>query len=262
VFFISPSQGWAVGGNWDWNSVVSIWILYVLHTTDSGATWIIQDSIRHSDIAEHIFFISPDEGWIVGNTGIILHTLDGGKNWIPQNSGTSSTLFDVHFTNNLVGCAVGSYGAIVWTTDGGKTWNKPIFHTQNCLESVFFMRPDTALIVGSSGTILKFGMEIPVAIHEKESLPLSHQLYRQLFTCLPLSNEKLYLTYALQEPSMVSITIYDLRGKKLQFLVNVFKCQGTHTHLLPLGSLAQGVYVACIKTNRYEATGKFLILLC
>jgi len=44
-------------------------------------------------------FISPMEGWVVGENGTILRTTDGGNTWAKQESGTNVDLFDVSFTD-------------------------------------------------------------------------------------------------------------------------------------------------------------------
>ena len=56
-------------------------------------------------------------------TGIILRTTDGGNNWLSQDSGTTSQLTEVVFTDANTGTAVGESGTILRTTDGGNQWN-------------------------------------------------------------------------------------------------------------------------------------------
>ena len=58
--------------------------------------------------------------WV--NNGTIIRTTDGGNNWIIQNSGTTTNLWDVYFTDANTGTAVGEAGIILRTTDGGNTW--------------------------------------------------------------------------------------------------------------------------------------------
>src|SRR5579859_383304 len=109
------------------------------------------------------FFVSPEEGWVVGAAGTILHTANGGKTWTaqlggdPQSAGpalkrlffldrrhgwaqngdvllrttdgenwqqvASDVRGDVVFTNPRVGFR--GYGGIVYQTlDGGATWKQ------------------------------------------------------------------------------------------------------------------------------------------
>ena len=66
-----------------------------------------------------ICFTGIDEGWAVGESGIILETMDGGITWISQTSGTLNPLSSVFFTDSSTGWAVGGNGTIIKTTNGG-----------------------------------------------------------------------------------------------------------------------------------------------
>ncbi|HHT51727.1 MAG TPA: glycosyl hydrolase, partial [Bacteroidales bacterium] len=69
-----------------------------------------------------MFFTSYDIGYAVGGSGLILKTVDGGGHWVAQTSGTTRTLFSVHFPTVNVGYAVGEQGTILKTVNGGDTW--------------------------------------------------------------------------------------------------------------------------------------------
>lgn len=88
---------------------------------------------------------TPQEFWIVGNSGKILHSGDGGKTWFIQPSGTREDLFSVSFIDARRGWSSGSKGLILHTEDGGETWNRqetgtnhPIFRIQFLSEKVGF----------------------------------------------------------------------------------------------------------------------------
>lgn len=76
-------------------------------------------------------FLDPDQGWAVGELGVILVTRDGGDNWRPQASGTSAALRAVSFLSPRDGVVVGGWyetdtglsrGVILRTRDGGASW--------------------------------------------------------------------------------------------------------------------------------------------
>jgi len=66
-----------------------------------------------------VHFIDKEEGWAVGNKGVIIHTRDGGKTWVSQDSGAIDPFLDVYFIDSKRGWAVG-FGPIARTEDGGK----------------------------------------------------------------------------------------------------------------------------------------------
>jgi photosystem II stability/assembly factor-like uncharacterized protein len=88
-----------------------------------------------NDAALHAVQFMPDgqEGWAVGDEGVIWHTIDGGKLWERQPSGTRASLKSLHFLDPAVGFVVGreelplghgSAGVILVTLDGGERWTR------------------------------------------------------------------------------------------------------------------------------------------
>src|SRR5437868_2002126 len=76
-------------------------------------------------------FVDANEGWAVGDEGVIWHTIDGGKNWERQPSGVRASLRAVHFLTPFMGWvagrqelpyAGGSAGVLLVTRDGGCKW--------------------------------------------------------------------------------------------------------------------------------------------
>ncbi len=62
---------------------------------------------------EAVYFVSQDEGWIIGDAGLILHTSDGGVTWVAQVSGTTNGLSAISLPDSTHGFAVGRAGTIV-----------------------------------------------------------------------------------------------------------------------------------------------------
>jgi hypothetical protein len=78
-------------------------------------------------------FVDKNEGWAVGDQGVIWHTIDCGKTWERQPSGTRASLRAVQFLTPYTGFVVGrvelpnaagSQGVVLTTTDGGATWRE------------------------------------------------------------------------------------------------------------------------------------------
>lgn len=127
VAFASAQVGVAVG---DYGVMV--------RTEDGGQTWskvaLPTDLVLPEDIAEivepgdvllyDIHFVTPEQGWAVGEFGVIFTTVDGGKTWSSQKSGVETTLFGVHFTDPQHGFATGIEEVLLRTADGGQNWEK------------------------------------------------------------------------------------------------------------------------------------------
>ena len=87
---------------------------------------------------------------------MILHTTDGGENWEFQQSGTSSSLYTLTFSNRFNGWAAGTDGTILNTTNGGATWTRTTFNTNLVILDLTAEDEKPNLAVGTGGMILRF----------------------------------------------------------------------------------------------------------
>jgi photosystem II stability/assembly factor-like uncharacterized protein len=96
-----------------------------------------------------IQFVSPQQGWVVGQQ-TILATSDGGHHWVVQDSG-GLNLTSVDFISAQAGWAVGTRSLLA-TTDGGEHWASL---PDPCLRSVHFVSADLGFaIAGGTGSTL------------------------------------------------------------------------------------------------------------
>jgi photosystem II stability/assembly factor-like uncharacterized protein len=108
----------------------------LIMTGDGGRTWSKQE-LKWDVLIERIvkdggylepnlnaaFFSSRDNGWIVGEFGLVLHTGDGGKTWSSQRYGSDlPQLYAVKFLDDRRGTAIGQAGSVIHTDDGGQHW--------------------------------------------------------------------------------------------------------------------------------------------
>lgn len=141
------------------NRLIYIYILIVaifLAPNSINAQWSLQYSTPN--FIESIFFASTNDGWVVGQNGLILHTSDGGLNWAAQNSGVSISLSSVFFIDENNGWVCGGEGGITQTgiilntTNGGQTWNVQT-NIQNSPRKIYFADQNHGWVVASSGFI-------------------------------------------------------------------------------------------------------------
>jgi len=112
-FFVNPAFGWAGGRNGA-----------IVHTEDSGATWVLQQTPRNCSIYS-IYFFDESIGWAVGKYGV-LYTTNGGKNWIERDPGafSSSPCNKIYFQNRKIGWLLLDVYThnLAYTQDSGNTW--------------------------------------------------------------------------------------------------------------------------------------------
>ena len=153
IRFNSKSKGFIIGSvlNSDEEVIDSL----LLRTVDGGKSWsrLLLPEVKTELF--HLDFDGKQEGWIVGDMGVILATKDNGNTWNKQSSGTDSGLYNVDFRNNKRGYAVGERGTVLRTEDGGRNWIKVETLVQKTLFRVNFVDDKNGWIVGSEGTIMR-----------------------------------------------------------------------------------------------------------
>ncbi|MDP2401736.1 MAG: cell wall-binding repeat-containing protein, partial [Actinomycetota bacterium] len=143
VDFSSATLGWAVGSGGT-----------VFRTTDAGATWTRKTAVvGENPMLNAVSAVSDTVGVAVGAGGTIYRTADGGVTWQKRDSGTSSTLRDVTFTDANRGWTVGSGGTLLRTTDGGLTWASVSSGTTEDLHAIDVIGTSTWIVVGANGTV-------------------------------------------------------------------------------------------------------------
>jgi photosystem II stability/assembly factor-like uncharacterized protein len=121
VHFVDENTGWAVGTPVRIDATTVITSSIILHTTDGGATW----SVQESGIAQSLHAIDCADAsrcWAVGNA-VIIHTTDGGASWLthtPENMQMPLRGIDVIAADNI--WVAGEGGVLAHSSDGGLTF--------------------------------------------------------------------------------------------------------------------------------------------
>jgi len=82
---------------------------------------------------------------------LFVHTLFVARieaQWVQQNSGTTATLYDIHFPTPDIGYAVGDVGTILKTTDASGSWTSLTINTSEDLYAVHFVNETTGFVAG------------------------------------------------------------------------------------------------------------------
>ena len=130
VHFVDSLYGWAAGHSGT-----------IIHTSNGGDDWIIQDSKTENNIFD-IFFLNRNLGWAVSWEAFnypfgtyVLKTADGGNNWIRSSYPVESIFSQcILFQDSLNGWLGGKPYPIVRTTDGGISWEEAEIDSSNFSE--------------------------------------------------------------------------------------------------------------------------------
>lgn len=166
VHFLSPSIGVAVGG-WETNDSIST----VLKTTDGGVNWtIVMDNL--GSMLNGVHFFNANQGYAVGDDGVIYYTSDAGSTWQNQviTNNDDFGLNAVFFKDAFFGIAVGSDGKLLWYVDenanlASGTIDSPVTLINSNSASILGNVDDfglAATIEFEYGTSIAFGSNVPM----------------------------------------------------------------------------------------------------
>ncbi len=197
-----------------------------------------------------IFFLNDQEGWVVGNNGLIGYTVNGGDTWTQQTNPDSNSLYGVFFLTQNIGWAVGSQGTILYTANGGDTWTvQGAGHTTAFLRGVHFVSTNNGnvgYVVGNGKTLLKYG-EITNSVEEIESIQ---------FEIYPNPTQNIIQIYCSEfKTENGIIEILSLDGKKI--LEKEIE-KGIENIELDLKNLKSGMYFCKISTDKKSSTKKMI----
>jgi photosystem II stability/assembly factor-like uncharacterized protein len=155
--FLNNEVGFSVGGSG------------IARTFDGGRTWtsiIVTSGNDHS--LRSLFFVSPQEGWVVGND--VYHTSDGGNRWTrlsktPLGDEPKQRRMEIAptyainnpslwFTTEKNGYMARLDGEIYLTVDGGRTWELA-WKGDKSIADIFFVNSQDGVIVGEGGLVAR-----------------------------------------------------------------------------------------------------------
>lgn len=135
----------------------------ILNSTDKGETF--SETVQLNDsIVYEISFVNDNIVFAAGTYGGLHKSIDGGVNWQRLNTGTSSHLWAVEFTDLNNGFIGGgntpwqnnkkSDGIIIRTSDGGNHW-KTVYNGSLRISDFSFVSENIGFAAGVGGLLLK-----------------------------------------------------------------------------------------------------------
>jgi len=120
IYFVDSLYGWAVGNSGT-----------IIHTSDGGDNWIVQDSKTKNEIVD-VFFLNRNLGWAsewnytnIPFGTLLMKTTDGGLNWTAEPYREDNLFItNILFIDSLNGWMGGIPHALVRTSDGGINWEQ------------------------------------------------------------------------------------------------------------------------------------------
>lgn len=99
--------------------------------------------------------------------------------------------------------------------------------------------------------------DVLVSINNNEEIPLKYNLSQNYPNPF---NPSTRINYSVVEKGIVSITIYDLLGRKVAGLVNDVKSPGNYEVIFDASKLASGMYIYKMETEKFSASRKMVLI--
>lgn len=243
ICFLNKDEGWFVGTAAQSSEVT------IIHTTDGGATYEIQDNPTDPDIKlNSVSFADNQHGIAAGIDPNILYTSDGGKNWETR-SVSNYRWESVHMNPSGKAWAVGRNGIILYSNDWGYTWTAQESGVTSELWEVIFIGDNEGWIVGGyppsqPAVILHTSTGGLVTDVNKNKIVNEfklHQNYPNPF------NPSTKINYSIPKKNIVVIKVYDILGKEIATLVNEEKSPGNYEVEFNGNHLSSGIYFYSLK---------------
>jgi photosystem II stability/assembly factor-like uncharacterized protein/tetratricopeptide (TPR) repeat protein len=112
-------------------------------------------------------FVDANEGWAVGDDGVVWHSIDAGRNWERQPTGTRASLRSLQFLNPYTGWIAGreelpngggSVGILLFTQDGGLRWRRVLTNSLPGLNVVRFVDTKVGYLAGDGTDLYPSGV--------------------------------------------------------------------------------------------------------
>lgn len=259
IKFLTPKYGYATGGHIDIAGV--IW-----RTEDGGEFWTVQgvgpEPILDLHFVDSLNVITVSGDWDFGSGTVI--TSDAGMTWQYTYLGIFGEANAIAFrTPAAAWSPLGFTGTLMMTEDSGKTWTDFYSPDSTPMYDVTFTDSSTGYMVGDNGTILKYHPVTSVVQKDPVRLPAEPLLYPNYPNPF---NSTTTFEYQLSATALVSLQIFDLRGKTITSLINGFREAGVHKVEFQATDLSSGLYFYRLKTTSINGdkhispAGKMLLL--
>ena len=236
-FFVDSITGWFVGTPSSLNNPVTI-----MHTNDGGESFVLQSDSVGIKLNE-VCFGTDLKGIAVGNAGTVIYTSDGGVKWeqCSDDDIKGATWHSVFLTETGKAWMVGGHGDIAYSADWGHTWEAQESGVSDVLWEVHFINDSEGWIVGglSNSVILhtKNGGIASSGISDRQTKSyILEQNYPNPFKATTK------IPYKLNYSGNITLSIYDLTGRKIQTLVDEFQTIGAYTVDWDASQFSSGFY--------------------
>jgi photosystem II stability/assembly factor-like uncharacterized protein len=119
----------------------------------AGTGWCWQQPQPNGLATRDVTFVDANNGWLVGDGGLVMRSNDGGASWTRQPVATLSDLSKVQFADSRSGWLATALGGEIWrTTDGGQSWARTSRQPVRVMQRIWALSDRVLVVTGNDGT--------------------------------------------------------------------------------------------------------------
>jgi photosystem II stability/assembly factor-like uncharacterized protein len=257
----------------------------IFMTEDGGDTWSLQQEFDNDFGISYLSYVGGSN-WIGGmrskdanDASVIFRTDDDWETWtyVTNVSDIGAGRMDnMKFQTEEIGYVFDrvydvsseAYIGTVWRTgDGGQTWTSERLMDGGTPRGIAMYDVNRGIIASTKGVLITTsggGSPTPVPTSIPEADEFNNLELPELITLAqnypnPF-NPSTTISFTLAETRDVTLSVYDLLGRRVSILLNGRLSPGTHTSVFDARHLSSGVYVYRVEAAGFVTSRKMMLL--
>jgi photosystem II stability/assembly factor-like uncharacterized protein len=228
---------------------------HVWRTTDGGTSWSFGSTGGAKSYG--VAFSDISYGFAIHDSGVVARTTNGGVSWSPVTFPTTSQCTGVGVAPGTSWAWVSNSLDVYYTRNGGTSWStESLYPFDGAISSISLVDTTSGWAATSNGELLKF---IPpwVKVIPEPIIPEATALYQNYPNPF---NPSTQIRYSVPTACDVTLTVYDLLGRRVSTLVDEWREPGEYEVQFTGAGLASGVYLYRLNAGKHTVVKKMMVV--
>lgn len=252
IDFVDDQHGWASGYNY------SPYRGIILVTSDGGTNWDYDYEGSANENVRDIDMWDAQNGTAVSTNGLILRKLTGSPDWDTLSAPGIEWLNSVVYQDSTHIWAASGGGDVIYSTDGGASWLVDTVFSGYGINDIY-VRGDYRYLAMSNGEIF-FTDSAPTPVIDYPGTSVKPTSFTLSKPYPNPFNPVTKLGFTLPARSYVTLSVFDVSGKRIWDLVQGWRQAGLHEVTFKGSHLASGIYIYRLQAGKFRGSGKMVLI--